>query len=192
VLLGVIAMLLASTDAPPALEPTAAAEAALRARLTERYPTVTRWDIKAFTKQMPQTTDEVKVVQLGSRSAVQIGRRVYWYSVAGFGPAVSATHTVAPGQAINAGDVQLAEANILAANCDPVSDPAQLGAKRAKKTLRADEIVCAKSVEPLPLVARGDAQHDAGVGDTLLVLNPHSHDLFRAVVSGAREVTIHE
>jgi len=210
VLPGVLAMLLASTDAPPPSERVPATEAALRASLVARFPSVSRWEIKPFSTQMPQPASDVKVVQLGSRSAVQIGRRVYWYSVAGFGPAVSATHTVGPGQVINAGDVQLAEGNILAANCDPVLDPAQLSGKRAKKTLRADEIVCAKSVEPRPLVTRGEeivvryvgpnvslttngvAQHDAGVGDSLLVLNPHSHDLFRAVVSGAREVTIHE
>jgi flagella basal body P-ring formation protein FlgA len=117
---------------------------------------------------------------------------------------------VAPWQAIDAGDVQLAEGNILAANCDPLVDPAQLSGKRAKKTLRANEIVCAAAVEPRPLVARGEeivvryvgskvslttngvAQNDGMAGQSLLVLNPHSHDLFRAVVSGAREVTIHE
>jgi len=193
----------ASTSAP-------SVELALRARLAARYPTVSRWEIKPFTAEMPVFGSDVKVVLLGSRSAVQVGRRVYWYSVAGFGQVVSATRGAAPGQALVPGDGQLSESNLLAANCDPVLDPAELNGKRAKKTLRANEIVCAASIEPRPLVARGDeitvrylssnvsltidgvAQNDGRAGDSLLVLNPHSHDLFRAVVSGAREVTIHE
>jgi len=197
---------------PASAEVTSATECetALRARLAERYPQVSRWEIKAFTAAMPADSSEVKVVLIGPRSAVQIGRRVYWFSVAGFGQVVSATRGAAPGQALAPRDGQLSESNILAANCDPVLDPADLSGKRAKKTLRANEIVCAASLEPRPLVARGDeiivryvganvsltidgvAQNDGRAGDSLLVLNPHSHDLFRAVVSGAREVTIHE
>jgi flagella basal body P-ring formation protein FlgA len=203
VLPGIIALLL------EAAEPTSVAETVLRVSLAERYPGVSRWEIKAFTAQMP-TADEVKVVLLGPRSAVQVGRHVYWYSVAGFGRAVSALHAVAPGQPLTAADGRLAESNILAANCEPVRDPGDLSGKRARKILRANEIVCTSAIEPRPLVARGEevvvryvgpnvaltinavAQADGVAGDSLLVLNPHSHDLFRAVVSGAREVTIHE
>jgi len=57
---------------------------------------------------------------------------------------------------------------------------------------RGEEIVVRYVGPNVSLTTNGVAQHDAGVGDSLLVLNPHSHDLFRAVVSGAREVTIHE
>jgi len=204
VIFGVLAMSLVTT------EPTSAVEGILRARLLERYPAVVRWEIKSFSTDVPATFADAKVVQLGARSAVQIGRRVYWYSVAGFAQAVSASRTVAPGQMLNTGDGQSIESNILAANCDPVLDPAFLNGKRARKTLRANEVICAASVEPRPLVARGEeivvryvgpkvslttsgvAQNDGVAGDSLLVLNPRSHDLFRAIVSGSREVTINE
>jgi flagella basal body P-ring formation protein FlgA len=200
---GAVVTLLAS------VAPLCAAEAALRASLAERYPSVTRWEIKAFTENMP-AADEAKVVLLGPRSAVKVGRRVYWYSVAGFSQAVSATHGLAPGQALEPRDGQVSESNILAANCEPVTDPNALSGKRTRKALRPNEIVCASAIEPRPLVARGEeitvhyvstnvvltingvAQSDGATGDSLLVLNPRSHDLFRAVVSGAREVTIHE
>ena len=193
-----------------AVEPASAVETVLRARLMERYPTVTRWDIHPFTAQPPDTSGDAKVVVLGARSAVQVGRRVYWYSVAGFGTALIATHAVAPGQPLNTGDGRLTEGNLVAANCDPLRAPADLSDKRARKTLRANEIICSTQVEPRPWVARGEAivvryvgpnvslttngvaQKDGVAGDSLLVLNPNSHDLFRAVVSGVREVTIHE
>jgi flagella basal body P-ring formation protein FlgA len=189
--------------------PLCAAEAALRASLAERYPSVTRWEIKAFTEDMPGA-NEAKVVLLGARSAVKVGRRVYWYAVAGFSQAVSTTHGLSPGQALGPRDGQLSESNILAANCEPVTDPTALSGKRARKTLRANEIVCVSAIESRPLVARGEeitvryvssnvvltingvAQSDGAAGDSLLVLNPRSHDLFHAVVSGAREVTVHE
>jgi len=190
--------------------PLSAVESALRASLAERYPSVTRWEIKPFIEDMPATS-EAKVVLLGPRSAVKVGRRVYWYSVAGFAQVVSATRGVAPGQALEPRDGQLSESNVLAAaNCEPLTDPTALYGKRTRKTLRANEIVCASAIEPRPLIARGEeitvryvspnvvltingvAQHDGAAGDSLLVLNPRSHDLFRAVVTGAREVTIHE
>jgi flagella basal body P-ring formation protein FlgA len=198
-----IVLLLAS------VAPACAAEAALRASLAERYPSVTRWQIKAFTEDMPAAT-EAKVVLLGPRSAVRVGRRVYWYSVAGFSQVVSTLHGLAPGQALEPRDGQLSESNIVAANCEPVTDPTALSGKRTRKALRANEVVCVSAIEPRPLVARGEqitvryvssnvvltingvAQNDGAAGDSLLVLNPRSHDLFRAVVSGAREVTIHE
>jgi len=200
---GVMVLLLASAA------PLDTAEAALRASLAARYPSVTRWEIRPFTEGTP-AVDEAKVVLLGARSAVKVGRRVYWYSVAGFSQAVSTTRGLAPGQALEPRDGHLSESNIIAANCEPVTDPAALTGKRTRKALRANEIVCASAIEPRPLVARGEqitvryvstnvvltingvAQSDGADGDSLLVLNPRSHDLFRAVVSGAREVTIHE
>lgn len=200
---GAIMLLLAS------VAPLSAAEAVLRASLVERYPSVTRWEIKPFAEDMPDAS-EAKVVLLGPRSAVKVGRRVYWYSVAGFSQVVNTTRGLAPGQALEPRDGQVSESNILAANCEPVTDPTALSGKRTRKALRANEVVCVSAIEPRPLVARGEeitvryvssnvvltingvAQSDGAAGDSLLVLNPRSHDLFRAVVSGAREVTIHE
>jgi hypothetical protein len=122
-----IVLLLASVAQP------CAAEAALRASLAERYPSVTRWEIKPFTEDMPAATD-AKVVVLGARSAIE---------------------------------------------------PRPLVARGEEITVRY--------VSPnVVLTINGVAQNDGAAGDSLLVLNPRSHNLFRAVVSGAREVTIHE
>jgi flagella basal body P-ring formation protein FlgA len=187
-------------------EPADALEAALR----QRYPEVIRWAIRPLGGAPPSGDSDGRIVTLGPRSALQVHGRVYWYAVEGFEPVVSAAHVLAAGQATVPGDGVVEEQDVVGAGCEPLTSVSALEGARARRLLHPNEIICASMIEPKPLVARGDAvtvryvgpglvlttkgvaQSDGRSGDSLMVRNPGSRDLFRAVVSGPGEVTIHE
>jgi flagella basal body P-ring formation protein FlgA len=182
-------------------------------RLREQYPSITRWEITPFARareaEMPKAS-EMSVVKLGPRSAVRIGGRLQWYAVAGFRPVATATRAIAAGEKLDAHAAVLEDRNVVGSRCEPIVDAQTLKGQRAAKPLRAGEVICSSSVQPQPLVARGDvvavryigsrvvlltkaiAQVDGWVGEEILVRNPQSHTAFRALVSGAGEVTVHE
>jgi len=188
----------------------AAVDQLLLTALRERYPLVARWDIKPFASPMTEEGTDASVLRLGPRSAVRVGTRTKWYAVAGFQSVVVVVRTVAAGQALEDRDGELEEKNVLAVACEPLISADALRNARAKRNKRAGEIICVSDIEALPFVARGDevtvryvgervvlvtkgvAQADGALGDALLVRNPHSNDSFRAIVSGNKEVTLHE
>lgn len=192
------------------LATAASPQDALLADLQQRYPDVIRWEIKPLAAAAPDEAQGTEVVLLGARSAVRVRNHVYWYSVAGFARVVSAVRAISLGEALGVRDGQLLEGNVVAANCRPLTDLQALTGRRAKKALSAQQIICLTALEEQPAVARGAevvvhyvggsvnltttgiAESDAAVGDALLVRNPRSRDHFRAVVSGTKEVTVHE
>lgn len=209
-------------------------EAVLREQLAQRYPKVTRWDVRPLANAhsivahgatasdgataAPGTTASdgvtadapAAVALLGPRSAVRVRNRVFWYDVAGFEDAVTVIHGVSRGDPLEPTDARLSERDVVAAHCDALRAVDALNGMRASRTLRANQIVCADSIEKRPPVTRGEevtvrylgpkvtlttkgiAENDAALGAALLVRNPESHDSFRAVASGIGEVTINE
>ena len=221
-------------------------EAVLREQLAQRYPKVTRWDVRPLANAhsivahgatasdgataapgttasdgvtaAPGTTASdgvtadapAAVALLGPRSAVRVRNRVFWYDVAGFEDAVTVIHGVSRGDPLEPTDATLSERDVVAAHCDALRAVDALNGMRASRTLRANQIVCADSIEKRPPVTRGEevtvrylgpkvtlttkgiAESDAALGAALLVRNPESHDSFRAVASGIGEVTINE
>ncbi len=182
----------------------------LRESLKQRYPDVVRWNIKPFAASVPAEADVPGIVRLGSRSAVRVGRHVYWYAVEGFQRVLRTARAIAAGESFEAHATLESEMDVLAAACEPITTAALLQGARATRALHANEIVCANAVEARPPVARGDevtvryvgtrlqlttrgiAQSDGAVGDALSVRKPGTKTVFRAVVSGAGEVTIRE
>jgi flagella basal body P-ring formation protein FlgA len=185
----------------------------LRAALQERFPAVLRWEIKPIAAAAEHAVDQseaVSVLKLGPRSALRVGKRVQWYAVAGFQPVLTATRRVSGGESLSADDGTVVDKNVLGAGCEPLSHAQQLNGMRVRKALHAGDMICGNAIEPQPRVARGDrvtvkyeservtlvakgvAQADAELGQPLLVINPESRQSFRAIVSGDKEVTIHE
>jgi flagella basal body P-ring formation protein FlgA len=212
----------AATDG---VAPTAAAlaEQALRTKLHESYPDVTQWDIDALpltsavTLASPQDELAATVIRLGVRSAVWVAPRVesgrkhgvmLWYSVAGYGPAIVASHRLAQGSALDARDGTHASSDLLAAGCAAVASPAGLDGMRARVTIGEGEVICSRAIEERPPVARGDevtvrylagpvtltaravAQADGLLGRPVLVRSTGSGDFFKATVSGKAEVRV--
>jgi len=188
------------------------AQDVLRTELEQRYPDVQRWEIRELeAKNSTSVTDApVEIVRIGARSAVRIGRHVQWYAVEGFRKVLETNRTIDARQAVDAGVADVAERNVLASRCEPLTDVSRLRGMRARRALRARDIICADAIEPRPVIARGEpvtvrylgsrisvstkgiARTDGNVGDLLTVQNAGSQAQFNAVVSGAGEVTIHE
>src|SRR5687768_16700475 len=85
---------------------TGAVEALLQDALQKRYPAVSAWHIEPFEKVSMSANEasDVRIVQLGSRSAVRVGRQTLWFAVKGTQPALRAARYVLPGQALAAQD----------------------------------------------------------------------------------------
>ncbi|MEJ1964215.1 MAG: flagellar basal body P-ring formation chaperone FlgA [Gammaproteobacteria bacterium] len=192
--------------------PVASAEDVLRDELRRCYPHVERWDIRAFDDTRHAAVDgaSAQVVRTGARSAVRVGRRIEWFAVSGFQNVVSVSRDLGNGTPLDAAAGHIEERDILATICEPLSDLTALNGMRARRRLRANEVVCVQAIEPRPSVARGEtvtvkyvgervvlntrgiAKADGNVGDSLLVTNAKSTDSFIARVSGVGEVTVHE
>lgn len=192
--------------------------------LQAQYRQVVYWDLQPLGRvdREPQeraATAQIRVLQLGPRSAVQLRmrddegellRRTLWFSVQGMQSVLTAGRGLAAGTALATEDVEVRERDVLAANCEPLVEPAQLEGMRMKTAVRAGAVLCARALEPRPPVARGEAvtvrylgrsvavttrgvaQADADLGRPVMIRNPSSHQTFRAVVSGPGEVTIHD
>jgi flagella basal body P-ring formation protein FlgA len=208
----VIAVLGIALAGTAAAASAAGAEELLLARLHERYPLITRWEIKPFTVRVAEAPSdgEASIVTLGPRSAVRIGTRLRWFAIAGFRSVATTKHAIAAGEKLGVEAAALEERNVLGARCEPIVDTGVLEGQRTIKPLRAGELICANMIEPQPSVVRGEmvsvrylgdrvvlvtkaiAQVDGWPGEEVLVRNPQSRGAFRALVSGVGEVTIHE
>jgi len=206
-------LLIVGCAAAYSLPGTQAVEALLRGALQIRYPDVVRWEIKPLSGASDSPADvsmPPRIVQLGARSAVRVGSRSHWYSVAGFQPVLVATRRISAKDPLALHDGEISEKSILAAGCVPLVDTASLEGTRAKRSVAAEQIICREFIEPRPAVSRGEevvvhyvgervaliakgvAQADGAVGDSILVRNAGSQTPFRVRVSGPHEVTIHE
>jgi flagella basal body P-ring formation protein FlgA len=210
-----LAASMAATAGPAADAPSASStsiEDVLQAELARRFPSVQRWTIRHFEGSGPSASIEgdAEVVRVGARSAVRVGGRLQWYAVSGFQNVLSARRSVGTGEALDASIARVEERDVLAANCEPLTELDALQAARARRPLREDQIICAQAVEPRPAVGRGQivtvryvgsrvtlqtrgiAKADGNVGETLVVRATQSDESFPATVSGAGEVTVHE
>jgi flagella basal body P-ring formation protein FlgA len=185
-------------------------EELLLSGLKERYPTVTDWEIRPLNGEAPTAAGTARIVRLGSRSAIRVGDRVIWYAVSGSQFVLRATTSHQAGAALTPADGESAWADVLSVSCEPLLDASRLQGMRTRRGIRASQIICTDAVEPKPPVARGDdvtvryvgprlslstrgvAEADGSIGDAVEVKRPGAGDVFRAVVSGTREVTIHE
>jgi len=185
-------------------------EAVLLAGLRERYPSVERWEIRAFNADGPIASGSASVAHLGARSAVRVGGHVYWYAVSGFQIAINAARPIQAGESLDARAGRPSEVDVMAAACEPLTDVSHLEGARARRAIRPDQVICDESVEPRPPVARGDsvtvhyvgarislttrgvAETDGALGEPVKVKKIDTSDVYRAVVSGVQEVTIHE
>jgi len=189
---------------------TANAEELLLARLKERYPAVADWEIRPLNANASTAAGIAQVVRLGSRSAVRVGDRVIWYAVKGSQFVLRSTASHPAGSPLTPADVEGAWADVLSVSCEPLVDSTAMEGMRTRRGIRAHQILCSDAVEPKPPVARGDdvtvryvgprlslttkgvAEADGSIGEAVAVKRPGASDVFRAVVSGTREVTIHE
>jgi flagella basal body P-ring formation protein FlgA len=185
-------------------------ESLLLAKLGEQYPAVVRWEVHPFGKARVSDNDAMSVARLGSRSAVRVGDRVYWYAVEGFQAGFSATRVVHSGEPLDATSARAGEIDALAAGCAPLTDASRLAGARARRSMHEGQVICEDAVEPRPPVARGDeltvhyagtrislvtkgvAQTDGALGESVEVKKPDTGERYVAVVSGNREVTINE
>lgn len=202
------------------------AESALLQRLHAAYPRATRfaidplpteWRASAWLERAHVAHPTVLVTRVGSRSAVWVGTSpesgvprgaMLWFQVAGYAPAVVATQLLASGTALQAGDGEMANRDIVAADCQPLSDPAQLAGMRATRLVLRGDVLCAGAVEPLPPVARGErvtarfaahgvsittqavAQGDGVIGAPVAVRNIGGGPVYSATVTGKAEVSV--
>lgn len=201
------------------------AESALRSRLHAAYPAVTRFQVDPLPQWRGSASLQhegvahatVLVTRLGARSAVWVGTSpdsaaprgaLLWFQVAGYAPAVVATHLLASGAALEAADGQLANRDVVAAGCLPLTDPVQLVGMRAATLVPRDQVICAAAIEPLPPVARGErvtarfaaggilittqvmAQSDGVIGGPVTVRNLDGGPVYNATVIGKAEVSV--
>lgn len=200
----------------------AAAERSLMSALTASYPRVTEWSVEPLLgkRQEARLTDtgplDATVIRIGKRSAVRLTRSdprtssVVWFAVRGMQSMPSARTDIRVRSALVPDLCEDAIHDVLALTCSPIESPAALAGKRAARTIRAGEPICAQSIEPRPPVGRGEdvavistagavqivgravAQEDGIVGQVLRVKNPSSGEIYSAAVSGEREVVVHD
>ncbi len=201
------------------------ATASLLRALEDKYANVTRWDVRPLGRSGREAMashdreTQIRVLHVGSRSAVRLRSRdargalsqtTLWYAVQGIRPVLLAERALAAGVPLDPADVAAAEHDVLAANCEPLDQAAPLATLRTKIAVRAGAVLCERSVEPRPPVAKGEivtvhysgrtvalttngvAQADGTLGRAVTIRNASSREAFRAVVSGPGEVTIHE
>jgi flagella basal body P-ring formation protein FlgA len=203
------------------------AESALRAKLQAAYPGVDRWKIDLLPQEWQASARLARehvehpvalVTRLGPQSAVWVGTSagveaprgaVLWFQVAGYGPALVASHLIPSGLDLQAADAGLAERNVLAAACQPVVSPELLRGMRAVRLIRAGEVICTDAIGRMPSVVRGEqvtahfaaqgveitarvtAESDGFVGGPVTVRSPRGDEI-TATVTGKREVSVNE
>lgn len=203
------------------------AEGVLRAKLHTAYPGVDRWSIDLLPQEWQASAQLARehihnpitlVTRLGSQSAVWVGTSpsgetprgaMLWFQVAGYGPALVATHLIPGGAGLQPGDAELAERNVLAAACQPVASPALLQGMRAVRLIRAGDVICTGAIGRMPSVVRGEqvtahfaaegvditaqvtADSDGFLGGPVTVRSPRGDEI-TATVTGRREVSVNE
>ena len=124
------------------------------------------------------------------------------YQVRMFAVAVVAAKQIERAQVISAEDVSTARCEVSATSAQPFAHPAQLAGMRARRTLRAGEMITRAAVDEPPAIARGQkvwvtvvcgairiqaeaiAAEDAPANGTVRLKNASSGDSFTARVDG--------
>lgn len=201
-----------------------AAHATLHERLQQAYPQVTSWTLVPLLSERQLTIAEdvadvhVGAVKLGKRSALQVSwvdgerhvRQALWFSVTGEQPASLANVDVKRNELIPVASVRVAERASWEPTCETMLPGTSLDGMRARKALRAGDVLCAGDMEPKPPVSRGErvvvhsaaglvtvvataiAEQDGAVGDRLRVRNPGSGELYEALVTAEGEVVVRQ
>lgn len=205
---------------------TQRAESALRQRLHAAFPGVAefhigplpmQWQASAWLQRERVAHPTVLVTRVGARSAVWVGTSpdsatprgaLFWFQVKGYAAAVVSTHLLVSGAALEAGDGQVATRDIVAAACQPLTNPTQLAGMRAVRMVAPGAVICASAIEPMPPVARGErvtvrfaastvsitsqvvAQSDGVIGAPVLVRNVDGGPVYSATVVGKAEVSV--
>jgi flagella basal body P-ring formation protein FlgA len=185
---------------------------ALEEALRTRYPDVVRFEMAALdSESVARVQEPTVVVRVGARSAVagEDGRLV-WFAVRGYRDVVVAARPLAPRADVTAGDVLVAERDVLGLACTPLADTAALATVWTTRGVREGDVLCHDALAPKPPVVRGAAvtvlyaasrvritttaraEHDARLGERAAMRNPQSREIYYAVVSGVNEVTVHE
>lgn len=118
------------------------------------------------------------------------------------------TRDVATGDLIGEADITYATISVVRANASIVRSPAEIAGRKARRYLRAGELIRASDIKLPTLVAKGDtvtmifevpglsltaqgrAMNEGGMGDSIAILNPVSHRQVDALVVGTGTVRV--
>jgi flagella basal body P-ring formation protein FlgA len=196
----------------------------LAGRLQGAYPEVTSWGLTPMLSERQSSaldTDaeiRIEAVALGRRSAMQVSwqngeerrRQAVWFEVSGQRAAWLVTTDVKRNESIVAETLRVDEQAPWQPGCRAVSPSTAVQGMRARKALRAGDVLCAEDMEPKPPVSRGDrvlvrssaglvtvvvsgiAEQDGKVGDRLQIRDPQSGALYVASVSAEGEVVVRQ
>jgi flagella basal body P-ring formation protein FlgA len=199
------------------------AQKTLHERLHEAYPQVTSWTLMPLLSERQaaaEASDDVHVdaKQLGKRSALQVSwleegrqvRQALWFDVIGEQPASMLDVDVKRNEPIPTAAVRTDERAPWEPTCEVVHPGTSLQGMRARKALRAGDLLCAGDMEPKPPVSRGEqvvvrssaglvsvqskgiAEQDGVVGERLRVRNPSSGEFYLALVVAEGEVVVRQ
>ena len=130
------------------------------------------------------------------------------YQVRRFAAAVVAGKQIERGQVITAEDVSTARCEVSATSAQPFADPAEVAGMRARRTLRAGEMITRAAVDEPPVIERGQkvwvtvlcgairiqaeaiAAEDAPANGTVRLKSASSGDSFTARVDGDGRVFV--
>jgi len=187
-------------------------QAELETALRAKYPNVERFELAPLDlDRASQLGAGAPIARLGARSAVAGGDgRLVWFAVRGYSHVAVASRTRAARSDLEAGDLVLAERDVLGLGCEPLQSAELADDHWLRRGVRAGDVLCADGVERKPPVVRGAdvaviyaagrvrlravarAEEDARMGATVAVRNPSNGDVYFAVVSGNNEVTVHD
>lgn len=191
----------------------------LQQRLRDAYPDVTSWTLSPMLSERQMTaavdTDvRIETLKLGRRSALQISwrdvRQTVWFDVSGAQPALRMSIDAKRNEALRSDSALADEHAPWEPACSSVPLATQLQGMRARKALRAGDVLCAEDIEPKPPVSRGErvlvhstaglvtvlvngiAEQDGNIGDRLQVRNPESGESYVALVAAEGEVVVRQ
>lgn len=166
------------------------------------------------------TDAEIRIdsAKLGRRSALQVSwrdgeerrRQAVWFNVSGQRAAWLVNTDMKRNESIAIEALRADEYAQWEPGCSAVSPSSPVEGMRARKALRAGEVLCAEDMEPKPPVSRGErvlvhsraglvtvvvngiAEQDGNVGDRLQIRNPESGELYGASVLAEGEVVVRQ
>lgn len=137
-------------------------------------------------------------------------RQAVWFDVSGEQAAWRVDADVKRNAPISAELVRADEHALWDPACNVVSPALPVQGMRARKALRAGDVLCAEDIEPKPPVSRGErvivhssaglvtvrvsgiAEQDGNIGDRLQVRNPENGELYVASVAAEGEVVVRQ
>lgn len=195
----------------------------LQQRLRHTYPNVTSWSLVPMLSQRQtdaESNGEVNVDELkvGRRSALQISwrdgerrvRQTLWFDVNAEQTALRLDTDMKRNEVLRAESVHADEHAPWEPACNVIAASTELQGMRARKALRAGDVLCAEDIEPKPHVSRGErvlvhssaglvtvvvngiAEQDGNIGDRLQVRNPENGELYVASVAAEGEVVVRQ